>query len=354
MSDKTSKTLILAVVIILAAVGILGYSTQEKPHEEPFRILYKTKGGPVVFDHKAHSGPDGFTPDCEGCHHLRKRLVHRAARGAVTFDHHTHSTSPAYGLKCGECHHEQALAMDSRIRKCGACHAPGSKDNAEFESKGRIHGTAMGVKCVECHQMHLTFKTDEGPVVFDHHAHSTSDDYDLGCDECHHKYDSDKTPAAELQKCGVCHREGAKANASFAEAEVHTTAIGANCAECHEEQIEEESCEFCHRDTDEEAPKAGKAEPTHGRSYGSCDFCHKPGEPDRNLDDVEHCDECHGMAEGHNPNAGSDDPLYGECSGFTISERKPKEPHPGVGAKCVQCHEKWFIEKTCDACHLSN
>lgn len=349
MTEKTKKAIVLGLIVGFAALGALGYSQKKGPLQEPQRVLYKGKGGPVIFDHKAHASPGGFVATCEECHHLTKLIVHETDQGSVVFDHHVHSTSADYGLECGDCHHELSLALDSRIQKCGVCHATGSEENAAFEKGHLIHKTAMGVKCVDCHRMRLTFKTDEGPVVFDHHVHSTSEDYDLECSECHHKPAAGT--AAKTPRCDTCHSEGSKSNASFEDGDIHTGSIGVKCAECHEEEIEEESCEFCHKE-DGSDEKSKKATPgVKGRHYQSCDFCHKAGAPDAEALRIEHCDECHGMGEGHDATAGPDDLSFGECSGFSVSGRKTKGPHPGLGAKCVQCHSDWTEENKCALCH---
>jgi len=351
VSDKTGKTVILAAIIGLAAVGILGYSTPKEKRDEPLRVLYKSKGGPVVFDHKAHSGPDGYVASCDACHHLRKRVVYTTESGAVTFDHEAHSISPEYGLGCTDCHHEQELELDSRIQECGECHQPGSDHNASFDEAGRIHRTAAGVKCADCHRMRLTFEADEGPVVFDHHAHATSDDYDLECSECHHKPGAGT--GAKTPRCDLCHLEGSKTNKSFEDADVHTHSVGAKCGECHDDEIDDESCEFCHREepSGSKTADADKEDEKAGSFYQSCAFCHKAEVVNRDVAAIENCDECHGMSEKHDPAAGPEDPDFGESSGFTLSERKAKGPHPGLGAICAQCHEDLMDD--CGICHTT-
>jgi len=130
MTDKIKNYISLAVILILGIIGIVGYSTGGGG--EPLRVLFKTKGGPVIFSHKAHY-PDGYGYECEKCHHNRAedsglsseprcRTCHNADNedyADICEDDSTHKQ--CVGKNCVTCHIEEA-GMEKN--DCGYCHKP--------------------------------------------------------------------------------------------------------------------------------------------------------------------------------------------------------------------------------------
>ena len=290
------KLILLGGILGLAAVGIVGYSMQDDPPTEPLRFVYETKTGPVVFDHKLHAKGQagecsrchhlgtllGFETDngvvefdhkahglserfglsCSDCHHLRKRLPFASSEGPVVFDHLTHRTSGDYDLGCGDCHH--AREKDKPIRKCSVCHALGSENN-EFVDEDAIHKTAVGVKCMECHEELLE---KEG-----------------GCATCHGK--ENLTLVDRFPRCETCH-EGDTPNNRFFKGGVHEGAVGAACTKCHSDKMDddEKGCVFCH----------GELE--HPIEQGPMN-----------------CHECHFEGSRYNDHLSEGHPIHGQCPG---------------------------------------
>ncbi|MDY6969171.1 MAG: cytochrome c3 family protein [Spirochaetota bacterium] len=110
MNKEAESKILLGVIIILAIVGIIGYSIGGSG--SPIRVLFKTKGGPVVFDHKTHSEENG------------------------------------YGIKCDKCHHE---TEDEMVYNCRSCHKPGTEYDSICEDKAP-HKQCIGANCIECHK----------------------------------------------------------------------------------------------------------------------------------------------------------------------------------------------------------
>jgi len=214
--------MLVVVILGLAVVGIMGYNMENEAPAQPLRFVYEAKIGSVVFDHKHHVGADGAGIKCSKCHHLGLFLDFENDNGTVEFNHGIHSTSEDYGLDCDECHH--AREKDTPIRSCDACHSSGSENN-DFIDEDAIHKTAVGVKCMECHEDLLE---EEG-----------------GCATCH------GTPEHAKRKpmsCRECHSEGSKNNTNLAKVtRVHKSAIGAQCDSCHSDRIEAKDCSFCHK-----------------------------------------------------------------------------------------------------------
>jgi len=318
---KKRQALFPAVVIIVtAAVGILGYSLEDEQRAEPLRMLYETTAGPVVFDHQLHATSGSYDLECRKCHHLETHLSFEADEGPVVFDHQAHGREGS-GMECRECHHLTT---------------------------------------------HLSFENDRGGVVFDHQTHSTSADYDLGCDDCHHMKEEGKRVA----ECGSCHKRGSDNNSSFEEDEdaVHKRAIGAKCIECHSEAVEEEQgCVMCHK---EKPGPAGSGFPPCRSCHGAgskfndllgaddvhegaiasnctgchkekvedddgCSFCHGQGKPEAKQGEVASCASCHAEGSAYNRVFEAANPIHKQC----------------VGAKCVECHADKVEKKDCKFCH---
>lgn len=101
----------LLFIFIFGIIGIIGYTTESS--SLPIRVLFKTKGGDVIFQHEAHSS-DYQCCKCQDCHHNIQNLRSRA------------------DWKCRTCHH-----------------AGGEYENI---CEDRMpHPQCVGAQCVQCH-----------------------------------------------------------------------------------------------------------------------------------------------------------------------------------------------------------
>lgn len=110
MYERIEKKLPIIIIIICAVLGIYGYTLESSGN--PIRVLFKTKGGPVVFDHRMHLED--------------------------------------YGFECASCHHE--LYTDEKIWNCRKCH---SKEVEEYQGicdDRAIHKQCIGANCIDCHK----------------------------------------------------------------------------------------------------------------------------------------------------------------------------------------------------------
>ncbi len=221
------KKYVLALIItILIVFSLVGYLFEG--HHIPIRVAFNTSGGDIIFDHKLHT-------DIEK-------------------------------LKCTKCHHnyeERKMNLSSGSLNCRSCHY--SSEYAEICEDESIHKHCIGNNCIECHTKEsvncdfchnakkfkgakepeiVIFETENGKVVFNHKDHASEENYDLGCETCHHNYLPENVSIYSMN-CRQCHY-----NSSYSSvcknAEVHTRCIGKKCTECHTEG--EENCEICHKD----------------------------------------------------------------------------------------------------------
>lgn len=119
MKDKKGTILASIFMVAMLVIGITGYSQGKKDPETPIRILYKTAGGNVFFDHKSHLAENGDSFDCTDCHHAYE--------------------GDDMPLSCAECHEvgaEESSRAEVLHNQCKGCH--------ESEEKGPV-------KCHECH-----------------------------------------------------------------------------------------------------------------------------------------------------------------------------------------------------------
>ncbi len=107
---RIKKLIPYIIAVILIVVGIVGYSTKESG--SPTRTLFKTKGGNVIFTHKAHLSD--------------------------------------YGMACDKCHHKSSKTEYN----CRKCHSKGT-DYDGLCSKEAIHKQCIGANCVDCHKKFL-------------------------------------------------------------------------------------------------------------------------------------------------------------------------------------------------------
>lgn len=160
----------------------------------------------------AHCGQFGLE-NCERCH----------VRGGDRTSKFDHSLTKFplerahEGVDCARCHKPAKLGQSAECRKavkytglepqCFACHED-------------IHKGELGEDCAKCHTGGQNFKQ----LVFDHNQDARFDltgfHQLVPCSECHvgRKYKLGQT------RCFSCHEKD----------DVHATALGDNCAKCHE------------------------------------------------------------------------------------------------------------------------
>jgi len=108
MTANTQKTIGYVMAVVLFIAGLLCYTAfAKKAPENPLRIMYKTTGGKVLFDHKTHFSEAGYAFECNTCHHMLE-------------DEGERPTS------CGECHlsdgEDAPKRSDALHRQCIGCH----------------------------------------------------------------------------------------------------------------------------------------------------------------------------------------------------------------------------------------
>jgi hypothetical protein len=227
LTEVRKKLFLCVVVIAFVIIAIIGYSFEKK--KEPMRVAFDTKGGGVIFDHKLHVALKDTK--CEECHH----------------NYEAGSDDPfAKEMNCRECHYynkEYAdICEDANIHKrcigknCIDCHARGSV-NCEF-----CHNAESFKKIAE--PENVAFETDGGPVVFNHFAHASPDEFGLDCADCHHGYTKEKKKIFPMN-CRRCHYN-TKYESLCESADTHTRCIGKNCIDCHSDG--EEDCSLCHKE----------------------------------------------------------------------------------------------------------
>lgn len=118
MFEQKTNKLELGIIAVLAVISIIGYSM--KSSGSPIRVLFKTNGGPVVFDHKVHEEDAG--------------------------------------IECSICHHE--LDTDEKIMNCRQCHNAVSEDYGSICEDRPIHKQCIGANCIDCHNKEGMDTTD--------------------------------------------------------------------------------------------------------------------------------------------------------------------------------------------------
>lgn len=122
MGTKKEQIVAYWITGILFLIGVVCYAAfPDQAPEQPVRIMFKSTGGKVLFDHKFHFSEDGYGIECTDCHH----------------DIEDPKTRPS---SCSECHEPDAedgvKRSDALHTQCIGCH----------EDSG---GGAL--KCAECH-----------------------------------------------------------------------------------------------------------------------------------------------------------------------------------------------------------
>jgi len=104
----------MVIAFFCLAAGLAGFALEKK--SSPAKVLFLAKGGPVVFDHPRHIGPDKAGLECAQCHHN-----YDPNGGKQTV------------MRCRECHY------DARGHAAGAC------------KEAKIHTRCIGSQCADCH-----------------------------------------------------------------------------------------------------------------------------------------------------------------------------------------------------------
>ncbi len=211
MSLKNELKFVYVIAIICLVIGVFCYSSlPAKSPEPPVRLMFKTVGGNVLFDHQAHGDVSGLA--CEDCHHTYKKgetdvpvsceTCHKADSKFVSalgdngkFDHEGHSDD--YGLSCNDCHHNYYEEDGGEPQPCSDCHESGVVDDY---MPGRVQ--AFHKQCISCHE-------DNGaaPGQSDcescHAPRKTVEAFHGQCIKCHE--DLHKGPSGSDEDCKKCH-----------------------------------------------------------------------------------------------------------------------------------------------------
>lgn len=130
MTTKKHRMIAYGVAVHLLLVAIVCYAAfpVDAP-EEPYRLMYTTKAGNVLFDHKTHASPEGYGMSCFDCHHRPPNDEEHEERpedeslliscGKCHMDNPTEGEDPA---GCFECHEEATTKADAVHGQCSQCH----------------------------------------------------------------------------------------------------------------------------------------------------------------------------------------------------------------------------------------
>ena len=124
MTPQKELKLAYGLAIILLIVGVLSYvAFSAKTPSQPVRIMFKSVGGKVLFDHKTHTSDSGYGLSCTDCHHnLEEGDVNPQGCGecheAESEDPDVPKKSDAFHRQCIECHKNAGAGPE----KCSSCH----------------------------------------------------------------------------------------------------------------------------------------------------------------------------------------------------------------------------------------
>ncbi len=163
MNSKKHRMIVYGVAVHLLLVAIVCYAAFPiTAPEQPIRLMYQTKAGKVLFDHKIHTGEEGYGLDCFDCHH--------------------HPPDDEEGLvACGQCHEpkpEEGVIPES----CLECHDEADIEDSEYPKRA----VALHRQCTECHS-----EFGRGPL----HQDSLSDE----------EKEMLKTEPNQWVDCAKCH-----------------------------------------------------------------------------------------------------------------------------------------------------
>ncbi len=123
MEVKKERTIAYCLAAVMLVVGVVCYAAfPPKNPDEPIRIMLKSTGGNVLFDHKEHFHESGYGFACDECHHdIENEGDKPAACGTchlVDDDEDAIKRSDAFHTQCITCHDEGGGPVE-----CAQCHA---------------------------------------------------------------------------------------------------------------------------------------------------------------------------------------------------------------------------------------
>ena len=70
MTTKRELQIAYGMAIVLFIAGVLSYTAfSQEPPEQPYRQMFQSSAGKVLFDHQEHLAESGYGIDCMDCHH---------------------------------------------------------------------------------------------------------------------------------------------------------------------------------------------------------------------------------------------------------------------------------------------
>ncbi len=123
MEVKQERIIAYCLAAVMLVMGVVCYAAfPEKTPEEPVRIMLKSTGGNVLFDHKEHVAESGYEIACVDCHHdIENEGDKPSACGECHLpddEEESPKRSDAFHSQCKTCHEEGGGPVD-----CAQCHA---------------------------------------------------------------------------------------------------------------------------------------------------------------------------------------------------------------------------------------
>jgi hypothetical protein len=125
MASKKELQLAYILAISLFIIGVLCYAAfPAKTPDRPLRILFKSVGGNVLFDHKTHAAETGYAISCGDCHHTLAEDEYEYAGSCMecheleSDDEDVPKRSDAFHMQCIGCHED----FGAGARECAECH----------------------------------------------------------------------------------------------------------------------------------------------------------------------------------------------------------------------------------------
>ncbi len=283
-----------------------------------------------------------FGEKCQQCHQTEKW-------SRTTFDHNRDTDYPLRGAhrgqSCNSCHAPDYAASKPRTstRKCYSCHR-----------EDDIHKESNGKKCSDCHAVkgwHLTAFDHDTKTRFPLRGGHAA----LVCEACH----ASGIENRKLQTdCHSCHGQD----------DVHESALGENCAGCHNDGAWQKGVRFDHELS--KFPLLGQhavlgCESCHASSVftearSECIVCHRGNDVHkRSLG--ENCAQC------HNPNAWLIWRFDHDDTSFRLRHAhleihcnschdEPLDSFNGAASRCIDCHRRDDVHEgnfgaRCNKCH---
>ena len=122
MEVRKQRIVVYCLAGILFVVGVVSYAAfPVKTPEEPFRIIFKSSAGNIMFDHKEHTSESGYDIGCSDCHHNIEEEGERPP--ACGECHEVDGEDPvkrseAFHMNCIACHEEE----EAGPVECSGCH----------------------------------------------------------------------------------------------------------------------------------------------------------------------------------------------------------------------------------------